>query len=593
MFNSIKYRFITIYFLLVLISMSIVGAFIINRLEVQQTQNIEDNMTQTLNTIIGASNYISDENWSNKSSQIKNILNEWRLSVGESIYALSADESPIIIASTTNNKDLIDGKEAFSYKALEPSLILRSLQGETADTITANGDVSLNEKHISKPIFSSDGDVKGILYMTANLSSVYSLLKDAKIILSYATLIALAITTLLGYIIAISITEPIRDVTTKASEMAKGNFDQRVEVKSNDEIGNLGSMFNYLTEELNTTINQMNLEKSKLNTIFNYMAEGVIAVSRSGYLIHANPIAREILDLDENYLKTKQDLTKLNIFGINYSDNSSLEGESELEIKDKFFKIKYAPYKKGRLTNLGLIVVLQDITKEHTLDVMRKEFVANVSHELKTPITTIRSYSETLLDSKMEPDEVKHFVKIINRENTRMGRLVSDLLQLSNIDYKTSNYVYEEIDTYDILSQTLEGLSVMIKEKNHNISLEVPMDIRNIYADRHALDQILMNIISNAIKYTDEGGKIKISATSNYFNVNIIVEDNGIGIPESDLPRIFERFYRVEKGRSRAMGGTGLGLSIARELTLSMGGDIKIDSKFKEGTKISISLKAA
>ncbi|EFI41724.1 ATP-binding protein [Peptoniphilus sp. oral taxon 386] len=593
MFNSIKYRFITIYFLLVLISMSIVGAFIINRLEVQQTQNIEDNMTQTLNTIIGASNYISDENWSNKSSQIKNILNEWRLSVGESIYALSADESPIIIASTTNNKDLIDGKEAFSYKALEPSLILRSLQGETADTITANGDVSLNEKHISKPIFSSDGDVKGILYMTANLSSVYSLLKDAKIILSYATLIALAITSLLGYIIAISITEPIRDVTTKASEMAKGNFDQRVEVKSNDEIGNLGSMFNYLTEELNTTINQMNLEKSKLNTIFNYMAEGVIAVSRSGYLIHANPIAREILDLDENYLKTKQDLTKLNIFGINYSDNSSLEGESELEIKDKFFKIKYAPYKKGRLTNLGLIVVLQDITKEHTLDVMRKEFVANVSHELKTPITTIRSYSETLLDSKMEPDEVKHFVKIINRENTRMGRLVSDLLQLSNIDYKTSNYVYEEIDTYDILSQTLEGLSVMIKEKNHNISLEIPMDIRNIYADRHALDQILMNIISNAIKYTDEGGKIKISATSNYFNVNIIVEDNGIGIPESDLPRIFERFYRVEKGRSRAMGGTGLGLSIARELTLSMGGDIKIDSKFKEGTKISISLKAA
>lgn len=593
MFNSIKYRFITIYFLLVLLVMSIVGTFIINRLEAQQINNVSENMNQTLDSITRTSSYMTNENWKEQDSEISHTLEEWRLSDGESIYAISGNKSPEIISSTTNRNELIKGINALSYKILNSELVLSALNGETSDAIVVNSNGNKREKHIAMPIFSSDGDVRGILYMTHNLSDIYKVINSAKVILTYATIIALIITTLLGYFIASSITGPIRDVTKTASEMAKGNFDQKVEVKSDDEIGNLAAMFNYLTEELKLTINQMDLEKSKLNTIFNYMAEGVIAIDSDGYLIHVNPIARKILKLDEDALYKKQDLGELKIYNLNYYDSSSLQGESQVEIEDNFYKVKYAPFKRDNMENSGIIVVLQDITKEHKLDMMRKEFVANVSHELKTPITTIKTYTETLLDSPLDEDQAKHFLNVIDRENNRMARLVSDLLQLSNMDYNNYNFDLQEVDTYDIINQTLDGLAVLIKEKNHDIILDVPVNIKNISADRHALEQVLMNIISNAIKYTDPNGEIKISASSNYFNVNIIVEDNGIGIPKEDLDRIFERFYRVEKGRSRAMGGTGLGLSIAKQTVKNMGGTIKIESDFGKGTKVTLTFKAA
>ncbi|RVU55648.1 HAMP domain-containing sensor histidine kinase [Anaerosphaera multitolerans] len=592
MFNSIKYRFITIYFLLVLVCISIVGAFIVNRLEFQQIQNITDNMSQSLTSITNTSHYMSSSDWKEQSFQFENTFESWQLPSGEVIYAIDASEPPVIIASSNRNKN-IHGQNALSFKATDPSLVLKGLSGEEANATISNEDSDKREKHIVKPIFTSEGNVNGILYMTSQLSPVYQIIDYAKVILGYATALALLVTIILGYILANSITEPIRDLTSKASKMAKGDFSQKFEVKSDDEIGQLGSMFNYLTEELNTTINQMNLEKSKLNTIFNYMAEGVIAVDRQGFLIHANPIARQILILGDNYLYKKIDLTELNISNINYYDDSTLEGENKIEIDDNFYKVKYAPYKREDNANLGLIVVLQDITNEHKLDMMRKEFVANVSHELKTPITTIKSYSETLLESSLEEEEVNHFISIINRENNRMERIVADLLQLSNIDYGNSNWHIEEIDTYSAIGETLESLSLLIDEKNLSIKLDIPMDIKDIFADKHALNQILMNIISNAVKYSNADGKINISATSNHFNVNIKVQDNGIGIPEEDLNRIFERFYRVEKSRSRSMGGTGLGLSIAKELIDAMGGDIKIQSQLKEGTTVTLTFKAA
>ncbi len=594
MFNSIKYRFITIYFLLVLLVMSIVGTFIINRLESQQLQNVTENMNQTLNSIVKTSNFMTNKDWRDQNVEISNTLNEWRLPPDESIYAITSKNVPEIIASTTNREELIDGKNALSYKALNPELVLSSLNGESTNTIVLNSTSEQREKHIALPIFSSDGDVRGILYMTHNLSNIYGVIDDAKIILTYATVIALFITSILGYFIANSITGPISDLTKKASEMAKGNFNQKVEVKSDDEIGNLASMFNYLTGELKTTIKQMDLEKSKLDTIFNYMAEGVLAVDKDGYLIHANPIAKEILSLDTDALYKKQNLENLKIENLNYYDANTLQGESLVELNDCFYKIKYAPFKRENSENLGIIVVLQDITKEHRLDTLRKEFVANVSHELKTPITTIKTYTETILDSDdMNIDDAKYFLNVIDRENNRMARLVSDLLQLSNMDYHNYQFSLEEVDTFDIINQTLESLNVLIREKQHKIFIDVPVEIKNIMADRHALEQILINIVSNAIKYTEDGGEIKIYAKSNFFNVSIIVEDNGIGVPQEDIDRIFERFYRVEKGRSRAMGGTGLGLSIARQMTRAMGGDIKMESAFGQGTKVTLTFKTA
>lgn len=586
MFGSIKYRFMTIYFLLVLVCMSIVGSFIISRLESAQLDNVTENMDSTLTSIVNTSSYLSTETWLENKEQLKVTLSNWRLSPNETLYALTPDKNPIIVASS-KNKEL--SSLAFSEHSIEPDLVLDSLSGNDSERVVQDIPANLHEKHISKPIFSSEGDIMGILYMTENLNGVYNVIRNARVILTYATGIGLFITVVLGYFLANSITGPIRDLTKKASLMAKGDFDQKVDVKSNDEIGNLGYMFNYLTEELKFTIEQMELEKSKLNTIFNYMQEGVIAVNKNNQLIHANPAAMKILSLSK-IEGEKINLESINILGIDYGDYSTLIGEGEIEISNNFYKLKYAPFRRDKSIQ-GLIVVFQDMTKEHALEIMRKEFVANVSHELKTPITTVKSYSETILDSDMSAEDIRNFVSTINRESNRMSRLVSDLLQLSNIDYGTSNFSYEYIDIYDLLSQTLESLDIMIKEKKHTIVLDIPMDIKEIYADVHALEQVFINIISNAIKYTNDSGKIQITCKNLKDAVEISVKDNGIGIPKADLSRIFERFYRVEKGRSRAMGGTGLGLSISKELVETMGGKIVMNSDYGIGTEVIITFK--
>lgn len=592
MFNSIRFRFIGIYFLLVLICMTIVGAFIINRLEVVQIQRVTSQMKQSLDSIENTSPYLSNEDWQSKKSEIYQTINAWQISQSDTIYAIAmVDNKPVIISSTSNAENINMTRSALTHKSLQPNLILNAFKGNEDETIVIGGIDDLNAKHLVKPIFSSNGHIQGILYMTSNLSEVYDVVDKARSILTYATLIALVITSVLGYFIAKSVTEPIRTVTKKASLMAKGDFNQRVDVKSNDEIGNLGHMFNYLTKELNKTISQTELEKSKLNTIFNYMAEGVLAINNDNKLIHANPIARKILSLDEDFENRFFDLSKLNIF-VDYAKLESLEGESELEIDNKFYKIKYAPYRLKNYSDLGIIIVFQDITKEHNLDNMRKDFVANVSHELKTPITSIKTYSETLLEqSNLNPQEIK-FLEVINNESNRMSNLVTDLLQLSDIDYGSYKIKKESIDTYEAISLALDHLDLLIKSKHHKIILDVDMDIKNILADRNSLDRVLINIISNAIKYTKPFGVIKIAAHSDFKNVYISVSDNGIGIPKKDLDLIFERFYRVEKSRSREMGGTGLGLSIARDLTKSMGGNLKLESKFGIGTDVYLSFLA-
>ena len=589
--HSIKSRFILIYVVLVLISMFIASTFIIDRLENVQIETATTSMEKTMDTLATTTSAFFKDNNYKTLPQLDQTLKDWGISSEESAYIISSDEVPQIIASTKNISSE-DSKDAYSFKYIEPKLVMDALKGKNREKIVDYKNEKAVEKHIARPIFSADGKILAIIYMTRNLNSIYSVIEDSKVIITYATIISLITTSILGYFIANSITGPIRNLTKKAKAMAKGNFNQIVEVKSNDEIGELGLMFNFLTKELRETIEKMDLEKSKLNTIFNYMAEGVIAIDRNNKLIHANSIAKKILNISEKDFNREINLKSINLYNIDYKKVETLKGEELTKISDTFYKIKYAPYKSDAFINSGLIIVLQDVNKEHMLDIMRKEFVANVSHELKTPITTIKSYTETLLDSDLDELSQKKFLKVIDRENSRMSRIVTDLLSLSNIDYNRDNLHFVKFDTYEFIDEAIESQSLLITQKKHKIELDIDMDIKDIYADKNGADQILTNIISNACKYTPDFGKISISAKNLDAFVEIKVSDNGIGIPKEDLPRITERFYRVEKGRSRAMGGTGLGLSIANEMIKSLGGNLKVESTLGKGTSITLLFKA-
>lgn len=597
MFASIKWKFIVVYFLLVFIAMVIVGIFIIGRLETQQVSNITNTMEQHIETIIGSSSYLSEDDWMSVQEEIQATLNDWRLGSDEVLYVIyNYNEIPTVIASTSKQNEKDIGKNALSYK-LDPTLILKAYDGEPASGTIEEINENTKIRHLAYPVYTGVGKVKGVIYITSNLKNIYETVNESKKILTNATMMALLITVILGFLIASSITEPIRDVTKKAEEMAMGDFDQFVEVKSDDEIGQLANMFNYLTLKLKDTIQEMDLERSKLDTIFNYMTEGVVAIDITGDIIHANPIASEILRLDEDEpldLKSSKkrilSLEKLNLKNIDYECEDTLEGEETLEIDSQVYKVKYAPFKNEKNDIGGLIIVLQDITKEHKLDNIRKEFVANVSHELKTPITTIKSYTETLIDNEIDNEMEKRFLNVIDNECDRMARLVRDLLQLSNLDYKKVAWKREEVSVEELVRNILLKLEFSFKEKNQQMMLHIEEDLPDIVIDKDGIEQVILNIISNAIKYTDNEGKIEITLRNIDDYLNISIEDNGIGIPLEDQKRIFERFYRVEKGRSRELGGTGLGLAIAKQIIEAHNGSITMESCFGQGTTFNIKI---
>lgn len=588
-YSSIKWRFIFIYVLLVLVVMAIIGAFIVNRLEDAQLEKVQTDMEQTLSSMANSSPYLTETPWDEVHSRIQNTLDAWRIGSDEAIYAIGPGRVPKIIASTNNSGELVAGQNALGDSDLSPKLILDGFRGEGSSVIREDAKTKVRHAHYTMPVFAKDGSVMGLFYMVSDLSGLYGVVDDARVIMTYAMVVAMGITTLLAYILARSITLPIRDVTRQAREMAEGNFNQKVEVKSNDEIGRLGSMFNYLTTELEETISRMDSERSKLDTMFHYMSEGIVAVDAMGRLVHVNPVAKEILDLADDAVGEAFDMKRLNIQKINYYDAGSLTGLSQIEIKNKFYNIRYAPYKGESKRPQGIIAVLQDITEEHNLDVLRKDFVANVGHELKTPITTIKSYTETLMTASLNRDAQLRFLGIIDRESDRMTHLVTDLLQLSNMDAKRTNWKPVSMDAYEVVTAILESLQPMIKERHHKVYLDIPVDIRPFLADKHGAYQVITNILTNAFKYTTYAGKIEVIGRNFGSRVHIQIKDNGIGIARRDLERIYERFYRVEKGRSRAMGGSGLGLSIAKDIMENMGGRIRIKSELNVGTEVLLS----
>ena len=236
----------------------------------------------------------------------------------------------------------------------------------------------------------------------------------------------------------------------------------------------------------------------------------------------------------------------------------------------------------------GLIVVIQDITEHVKLDTMRKRFVADVSHELKTPITSIMGYAETLIESEVDAETTSKFLERISGEAKRMATLVSDLLTLSRYDTSKAKVNKTEFDLGELVKYTVEGLDIEIKKKNQNAECFVTSNVPLVYADKNGVERVVINILSNAIKYTPEGGKIKVYVGFVYNDAYIKIIDTGIGIPKDDLDKIFERFYRVDKARTREMGGTGLGLSIAKEILDQNGGMIDIKSEIGKGTEVVI-----
>lgn len=584
MFKSIRWRFIIIYFLLVFIAMAIVGVYIVDQFEKYHLNAVSDQLNRIAEDYILPSIAPYDD-LGGESEKIQNIINTWSKGFREEIFII--DENFRIVA--TSNANLI-GRNAIDI--LEYTLIIDAAKGESRERDTEN-DAGLRTKNIVFPIIRS-GEVRGILYIRDSLNDIYDTLDESKWILTRATMLALFITIVLGYLLAKSVTEPIAEVTRKASRMARGEFDQKVDVKSDDEIGRLGEMFNELTEKLKTTLGEMSSEKSKLETILNYMADGLIAVDLDGTVIHVNSKALEIFGKD------RQDLGKgYDELIAPYNEEMTVErirentpllvGSGNIVIAGSFYRVDYAPFMDERKEYAGLVLLMQDVTEQQKLENMRREFVANVSHELKTPLTSIKSYTETLLEGALENKPLAlQFLSVIDSESDRMTRLVRNLLQLSNFDYEKVLWDKSCHDVVALIQNAILKMEVTAKGKGMAMVFESDSIRLEGYFDHDRIEQVVLNVLSNAIKYGNRETAVNVHLEKASDEAVIRIKDRGIGIPEKDLERIFERFYRVDKARSRSMGGTGLGLSISKNIIEAHGGSIVINSRTGEGTEVVI-----
>ena len=430
-------------------------------------------------------------------------------------------------------------------------------------------------------------------------------LRDVALFYVACLVVISIITVIVSALLASNVTKPIEVIRKKAQLIAAGDDIEEITLDDTQnkeyEVKRLVESFNLMISQIKNNLAEISNEKNKLEAILLHLSDGVLAFNTEGGLIHANPAAKKLLDIQE--ASTFKDVFDRFNFDINMEKIMYLDDwtktEQQVKLNDnKIVNIFFAAFKNEQDNLGGLVAVVHDVTKQVKLDDMRKEFVANVSHELKTPLTSIKTYTETLLEElvpldgeeevEIDREEETRFLNVILSESNRMKKLVEDLLQLSRFDYNKVAWKKIFFDITELTKQICDKHRILAETKGQELDCYITSNVPMAFADRDGVEQVITNIVSNAIKYTPEKGSIKVYVGCVHDDAYIKIIDNGIGIPEKDLPRVFERFYRVDKARSREMGGTGLGLPIAKEIIEANGGSIDMKSEVGNGTEVVI-----
>lgn len=467
-----------------------------------------------------------------------------------------------------------------------------------------SGNEAVNNRFSGKSIeyaipLKSDDNVRFVIYfcdpMTRQNMLTQQLIRVFLILIGVSVILMVIISVLFSK----TLTKPMKNLAAQAKKLADGDSTALSPAQGNDEISELTNALIYLSETNRETSEKAISEMTKTETILQNMSDGVMAFDLNGNLSHINPEAKRLLkrkfvdDITFNkfFKEINADIT---LESLQYMPTDDAK-ERQVTINEHVLQFSFAPIPQSAGDG-GVIVIIHDVTKHEKLERSRRDFVANVSHELRTPITVIKSYSDILADTPdAEPELRTRFLDTISSETDRMARIISDLLTLSSLDENTNyNRPVEEIDIRTMIEGLVERLSLTAKKKDQELIYRPINDVPKIRGDRGGLERVLTNIISNALKYTPTGGEIHIFSRTMYNDIIIKVSDTGIGISKDQLPNIFDRFYRVDKARSRDKGGTGLGLAIAKQtIESSFHGKITITSELNKGTDVTITIPMA
>lgn len=593
-FQSVQFKLVIMYLLLIIVAMQVIGAYFVRELEGQLEKNFQDSIANSITLLdYNAREEIikNSDNSVKLQNDIRELLVDYSRASSNLIEVRIVDDKGKILGTSNLNNQGIVGQ-----KSNDP-LVKRTLSlGTTSeDKIYKDESNKNNRVWVNVSSIKNKGQVIGAIYLVADIESVYKQVDDITNIFITGTLIAMIITAVLGILLSRTITKPIVEMKRQAYAMARGNYSRKVKVYGVDEIGELADSFNTLTKRVQEAQAMTEGERRKLSSVLAYMTDGVIATDRRGKVILINTPAEKMLRVKHESANGRSIIDVLDI-GDTYQFEDLMEVDGSLTMdrstldKPYVLRANFSVIQRETGFNNGVIAVLHDITDQEKVDQERRDFVSNVSHELRTPLTSMHSYLEALSDGAWEDKEIApRFLEVTQNETERMIRLVNDLLKLSRMDGGREQLEKSFVNFTDFFNHIIDRFEMMKKEtimfKRH-----IPREPVIIEIDEDKVMQVLDNIISNANKYSPDGGRISFYLKKFEDEIEVSIADEGLGVPDEDLANVFDRFFRVDKARSREMGGTGLGLAIAREVIEAHGGRIWAERNKNKGTIIKFTL---
>ncbi|WP_339217693.1 cell wall metabolism sensor histidine kinase WalK [Ornithinibacillus sp. FSL M8-0202] len=591
-FRSIQLKLILIYILLILLAIQIIGSYFTTSLERELTSNFKSSIDGRIEVL---SHYLQEafnkertvEEGPTIQEDVQGIIGDIETDSSWNLIVVN-NQSKVLATNNYSQQDKIGKKDTRD--------IIQKVLLFSDEQVQDRKDSDGNRIHVqATPLFDNEEKMVGVIYLEASLQDIYDQLSEINQIFYQGTIWAILVSAILGILVARAITKPIMEMRRQAQIMGKGDFTQKVNVYGTDEIGQLAIAFNDLNDQLKHSYAKTEEETRKLNSVIENMSDGVIATDETGAVTLMNEPAGILLGVnpEEIYGQLIMDVLKLDEKVV---DPSELPENGSMIIDfsedDDIFLIRanFSTVTDEDDEVTGFITVISDVTEQEKIEQERREFVSNVSHELRTPLTTMKSYMEALIDGEWKNEAIApRFLEVTQNETERMIRMVNDLLHLSKMDNKEHQLQKERTDFIQLFHHVIDRFE-MNSPEHIEIVRELPNEKLFVWIDQDKLIQVIDNIISNAIKYSPEGGKVTCRVIKQRHQILVSITDEGMGIAYDKLEKIFERFYRVDKARTRKLGGTGLGLAISKELVEAHHGRIWAKSKEGKGTTILFTL---
>lgn len=592
-FNSINTKLAIVFMLMLLATIEVIGAYFTRQLEQSSIENFQESIQMPPIVTNQLAEQLAHEN-KNTNERLNRIISDYNNSTISEIIVV--DNKDIIRAvSNLNDKSRIGQR-------VNNNMVKQVTSTSRQDTRVVNDHGNYMVQVTPLTSGASSTNNVGAIYVRASMQGVFSDLRNTSLAFLFASLIAAVLGAILSLVISRAITRPIEEMQTQALNIADGDYSSQVKIYSNDELGQLGQAFNTLSVRIERSQEESDSERRRLDSVLSHMTDGVLATDRHGNVSVVNQMALSFLNVTEKEVINKP----INeVLGLDESAQDLISNQKEIVVTtnsgtrdEMILHASFSLIKRVTGFVSGSVCVLHDVTEQQKNENSQKQFVSNVSHELRTPLTSLRAYIETLNEGAWkDPKIAPQFLEVTQEETERMIRMINDLLSLSRMDRGVSKMDPEWVNLNDFVSHILNRFDMIVKtdknaneKKKYTIKRELGNQALWVEIDTDKMMQVIDNIMNNAIKYSPDGGVITVRLVQNQNHVILSISDQGLGIPRKDLGKIFDRFYRVDKARSRAQGGTGLGLAIAKEIVEAHHGKIWADSSEGKGSTFYISL---